>query len=110
MSTISVTEAEEVIREALKSDPDYLYRWRCKLAMHFYEALRAGRPGFDGSEPRICDDGAVRFLNTVFDAGAEDHPALRRHRVDLRAAAAYPEHVVPAMLDLRKNDGKVQDT
>lgn len=63
-----VSEAFEVLKEAMKNDPAYAYSWHANIAMAMYDEF----PSVfwlpcDEKLHEIANEGATRFMKRAFD-------------------------------------------
>jgi len=75
MNEIAV--AMEMLRKAMKNEPDYAFSWHSNIAMALYDSIRiADQEAINHTEDtlnhsealRIGNEGASRFMKICFDA------------------------------------------
>ena len=68
-----VVDAFDVVKKAMKDDPDLAWSWHCNIAMSFYDELG---PMVEPSAVRheVCNRAAARFMKLCFDVDTSEHP------------------------------------
>jgi len=63
---ITVKQAMDTLRQALKDNPDYAHSWHCNLWAAFYDST----PTKYKHRDKYANNGASRFMKAAFDVEA----------------------------------------
>jgi len=89
MSNITIEQAMDRLRKAMKDEPDYAYSWHANIAMACYdsvkiadqEAINHVDDTLDHMEAmRIGNEGASRFMKICFDAETSQDMMIKQPR------------------------------
>jgi len=71
--TLSVPDAFNVLKNALKADPDYAWGWHCNIAMAQYDAMSAAGYTDHDAKHKTSNNGAARFMSLCFEVDITKH-------------------------------------
>ena len=80
----SVSEALDVLKSAMATDPDYAWSWQCNIAMAMFDEL-GPLVTPSGLSHEVCNRAAARFMKLCFDVDVTkfsqwDFPLSKNHQ------------------------------
>jgi len=75
MSDITIEQAINRLKQAMKDEPDYAHGWHCNIAVSVYDATTTDIDV--GEAHRLGNDAASRFMKLCFDAETSNDMLLK---------------------------------